>query len=135
MARSSPLSIDFSEMNSFSGQVQAVHTLLQTVMSEEPTELHAGFVVRDDYASVFTDSTGSLSILLEEKIVTLEIGRSGDRMDYGSLLYHEDHVEEGAITRMAGHFSAAARRLSESTEGTYRRNSAANRARIFANAD
>ena len=96
-----PLSIDCSEMNSFSGQVQAVHMLLQTGFSE-PNGLHAGFIVRDDTASAFTDYIGSLSSLREEKIVTLEVVRTGTEWT-GSLLYHEDHVEEAAIIRMAGH--------------------------------
>ncbi|MFC5648730.1 amino acid adenylation domain-containing protein [Paenibacillus solisilvae] len=97
-----PLSIDYSEMNSFSGQVKAVHTLLQTGMSE-PNVLHAGFIVRDTADSAFTGSTGSsLSNLREEKIVTLEIVRTGTEWT-GSLLYDEDYVEETAITRMSGH--------------------------------
>lgn len=87
-----PLSIDFSEMNSFRGQVKAIHKLLQT-----------GCFVRDETISAFTCSTlTSLRDQREENKVTLEIVRTGTEWT-GSLLYHEDHFEETAIIRMLGH--------------------------------
>ncbi|WP_051317289.1 non-ribosomal peptide synthetase [Ectobacillus panaciterrae] len=110
-----PLSIDFPEMNSFRDQVKVIHKLLQKQLDGstslqanemsiiEPDVLHAGFFMRDEAASAFTGSTlTSLGNLREEKIVTLEIVRTGTEWT-ASLLYHEDSFEETAITRMLGH--------------------------------
>ncbi|SFJ55817.1 amino acid adenylation domain-containing protein [Paenibacillus sp. UNC496MF] len=102
----SPLSFDFSEMHALVAQVQAVHTLLQTSLNEpqihEPHIFHAGYLVREDTDSACRDSTDSLRHLRKEKIVTLELVRTETEWT-GSLFYHEDHVEEAAISRMAGH--------------------------------
>ncbi|MBM7584497.1 amino acid adenylation domain-containing protein [Bacillus pakistanensis] len=110
-----PLSIDFSKTNSFTDQVKENNKLLQkqldgsiSLRSSEssmikPNVIHTGFFVRDETASSFAGSTpSSLNDLRQEKIITLEIVRNGTEWT-GALLYHEEHFEETAMTRMLGH--------------------------------